>query len=57
MARLNGKVPENKGSSTGRNLGSCKKNSEQPSIQFKLGQGMGKRRNAGLIEYKNHINN
>ncbi|HNX89519.1 MAG TPA: DUF5320 family protein [Paludibacteraceae bacterium] len=57
MSRLNGKGPENKGSGTGRSLGNCCKNSEKNSTKYKLGQGMGKRRKAGIIENKNQDNN
>ena len=57
MARLNGKGPENNGSGTGRSLGNCSKNPEKNSRQYKLGQGMGKRRKAGIIENENQENN
>ncbi len=51
MAGLNGKGPENKGSEIGRGLGKCKveKNDESKS-SYHLGQGMGKRRKAGMPE-------
>ena len=57
MPRLNGKGPEDKGQGTGRSLGNCFINPEKKSIQYKLGQGMGKRRKAGIIENKNQDNN
>jgi hypothetical protein len=57
MPRLNGKGPENKGPETGRGLGNCHKNKEQSTEQYQLGQGMGKRRKAGIIENKNQQNN
>lgn len=53
MARLNGKGPEDRGSGTGRRLGNCSKSTQSNSIQYKLGEGMGKRRKAGIIESKN----
>jgi len=52
MARLNGKGPENKGLGTGRSLGNCSKSGVESSNPYKLGQGMGKRRKAGIIENK-----
>ena len=57
MARLNGEGPENNGSFTGRCLGNCSKKPEKDALQYKLGQGMGKRRKAGIIESKNKYNN
>lgn len=57
MARLNGKGPENNGSLTGRSLGNCSKKPVNDALQYKLGQGMGKRRKAGIIESKNKDNN
>lgn len=53
MAQLNGKGPEDKGSGTGRGLGNCCRNKNMTSEKYQLGQGMGKRRKAGLIETKN----
>ncbi len=53
MARLNGKGPEEKGSATGRGLGNCGGNRKVSSERYQLGQGMGKRRKAGLIVTKN----
>lgn len=50
MAQLNGKGPENNGSGTGRSLGNCCRSIEKNDIQYKLGQGMGKRRKAGNIK-------
>jgi len=57
MARLNGKGPEDKGSSTGRSLGNCSKDPRSSSIEYKFGQGMGKRRKAGMNENRNSQNN
>lgn len=56
MAKLNGKGPENNGSGTGRKLGKCCNNSELNFNLYKLGQGMGRRRNAGNIEQKKENN-
>ncbi len=53
MARLNGKGPEGKGSGTGRGLGNCFGNKNITPGMYQLGQGMGKRRKAGLAEIKN----
>lgn len=47
MSKLNGQGPENKGSKTGRGLGECYSNAVQKAGQYKLGEGMGKRRNVG----------
>ena len=57
MPKLNGEGTENKGSGTGRGLGNCHKTKEQPTEKYQLGQGMGKRRKAGLIENRNQQNN
>ncbi len=54
MAQLNGKGTEEKGSKTGRGLGNCKRNDSNNENQYHLGQGMGKRRKAGMIEPKNN---
>ena len=56
MPKLNGKGHENKGSGSGRRLGNCHENKEQSTEQYHLGQGMGKRRKAGIIENKNQHN-
>jgi len=53
MARLNGKGTEEKGPETGRRLGKCYRKDSSDN-QFQLGQGMGKRRKAGLVESKNN---
>jgi len=53
MPKLNGKGPENNGSGIGRGLGNCSKNKQQTTEQYQLGQGMGKRRKAGIIENRN----
>jgi len=42
MPQLDHKGPEGKGSKTGRKLGNCNKENEKS--EFKLGEGMGKRR-------------
>ena len=52
MSQLNGKGPEEKGSKTGRGLGNCKRNNMNKENLHLLGQGMGKRRKAGLKEPK-----
>lgn len=57
MPKLNGNGPENEGSGTGRGLGNCSKNKDQSTEQYHLGQGMGKRRKAGIIENRNQQNN
>lgn len=51
MSKLNGKGPENDGSGMGRGLGKCSGNNKIIDKNH-LGQGLGKRRNAG----KNEIN-
>jgi hypothetical protein len=43
---MNGAGPEGKGSTTGRGMGKCKKNTEEEALQ-KLGKGLGKRRKTG----------
>lgn len=50
MSKLNGKGPENKGCGTGRKLGRCSTLSESEKDQL-MGNGMGKRRKAGLTEF------
>jgi len=57
MLKLNGKGSEDQGSDTGRGLGNCFIKIKPDSMEYKLGQGMGKRRKAGLIENKNSQNN
>ncbi|NDP19897.1 MAG: hypothetical protein GZ091_02275 [Paludibacter sp.] len=49
MAQLNGKGPDDKGSEAGRGLGKCFRNKDLTIQKFHLGQGMGKRRKAGLV--------
>jgi len=48
MSKLNGKGPENKDLVLGRGLGNCSKSDEQERVSYNLGQGMGKRRKAGI---------
>jgi len=57
MPKLNGKGPENNGSGTGRGLGNCYKSKTQSTNQYHLGQGMGKRRKAGIFENTDQQNN
>jgi len=48
MSELNGKGPENTGSEKGRTLGNCIRKPGENMSQYQMGQGMGKRRKAGL---------
>lgn len=48
MAKLNGKGPEEKGPQTGRGLGRCTGQNKTSCSEYTLGEGMGKRRKAGL---------
>lgn len=57
MTGLNGNRPENKDSGSGRGLGDCCKSKEQSTDKYRLGQGMKKRRKAGIIENRNQQNN
>jgi len=52
MSTLNGKGPENKGTEEGRKLGKCYNKTNGEEAFYQIGQGMGKRRQAG----KNNIN-
>lgn len=51
MSKLNGKGPKNEGSGTGRGLGKCSGNTNTTDKNH-LGQGLGKRLNAGKNEIK-----
>ncbi len=53
MSKLNGKGPENKGSGTGRRLGKCS-GKVNALDKINLGQGLGKRKNAGNTEIIKH---
>lgn len=50
MAHLNHRGPEEKGPKTGRKLGLCKKTKEE-TIDYKLGQGMGKKKRANCDDH------
>ncbi len=52
MSALNGKGPENNGTEKGRKLGNCCNKANEVETNYQIGQGMGKRRQAG----KNNIN-
>lgn len=46
MPRMNGTGPEGQGRETGRQMGLCRKHTDE-DVKKKLGQGMGLRRKAG----------
>ncbi|GEM_PF-1789179 len=49
MSELNGKGPNNEGSKSGRGLGNCVEKTDKQPTEFLVGKGMGKRRNAGIL--------
>lgn len=57
MPRLNGKGPDGTSAQSGRKLGNCATAKDGSTSQYSLGQGMGKRRKAGLVENKHSNNN
>jgi hypothetical protein len=57
MSALNGKGPENNGIEKGRKLGNCRMESNNSETRFSLGQGLGKRRQAGLKNIYHKQNN